>query len=96
MAQNRQLDRLARIVKQLEQGVRQGIAGLQTGISALTASGTGTVPPKPKKELIRALEKLRTALNRAILALERRIGGGTKRKVARKPSARRSKKMPSA
>jgi hypothetical protein len=87
MAGNKQWDRLAKIIKNAEQGLEGGIKSLQQNIKALTAGGT-IGPPKPKKELIRALSRLRKALNKAILALERRIGGTSSRR--KRPSRRKA------
>src|SRR5438128_1533387 len=65
MPRNKQLDRLAQIIRTLEQGLRGSVAALQKNISALT-SGGGIASAKPRKDLIRALERLRAALNKAI------------------------------
>jgi len=80
---HRQLERLKGIVKGLEEGLSSSIKALQRNLSALTGTGGG-VPPKPKRELIKALERLRRALNNAILALERKIGGTQKKKSGAK------------
>jgi hypothetical protein len=85
MAGNKQWDRLAKIIKNAEKGLESGIKSLQQNIKALTAGGIG--PPKPKKDLVRALQRLRKALNKAILSLEHRLGSGT---PARKKRSRRS------
>lgn len=89
MAGNAQLDRLAQIVKTLEQGLAGSVSALQKNIAALTSSASGGVPPKARKELVKALGHLRSALNRAILSLERRISG---RPAPRAKKAARKKK----
>jgi hypothetical protein len=87
MAGNKQLDAAAKVVNSLQDRLVGAIDGLKQNFKALTAGGI--VPPKPKKDLIRALERLRAALNRAILDLEKKIAG--KRSVPRKKTAARKK-----
>ena len=92
MPRNKQLDRLAQIIRTLEQGLRSSVTALQKNISALT-SGGGITAAKPRKDLVRALERLRAALNKAILALEQKIAGGAAPPRPKKTgSAKRRKK----
>jgi hypothetical protein len=81
------LQRLQKIIKNAEKGLEGGIKSLQQNIKALV--GGGLVPPKPKKDLVRALEKLRKGLDKAIRALEKRIAGksGGRKKSAKRKSA---------
>jgi hypothetical protein len=81
MAGNKQLDRLVGVIKNLEKGLESSIVTLQKNISALVLGLGG--PKPPKKELIKALERLRLGLNRALLLLEKKIAG--------KPQPRRRK-----
>ena len=79
---NKQLDGLARIVKTLEQGLSGSISTLQKNIKALASGMSDGVPPKARKELISALARLRTALNSAILTLEKKLGSKPGKKRA--------------
>jgi hypothetical protein len=76
MAANKQVDRLVEVIRGLEKGLQSGIKALQKNVSALSSKA----PKVPKKDLIKALERLRKALNQAILALEKKIGGAPARK----------------
>jgi exonuclease VII small subunit len=76
MAANKQLDRLVSVVRSLEKGLQSSIKALQKNVSALS----GKAPKVPKKDLVKALERLRKALNQAILALEKKITGAPVRK----------------
>jgi len=76
MAANQQIDRLVQVIKGLEKGLQSGIKTLQKNVSALS----GKAPKLPKKDLVKALERLRKALNQAILALEKKIAGAPARK----------------
>ena len=86
MAANKQIDRLVDVIKGLEKGLQSGIKALQKNVSSLSSKA----PKLPKKDLIKALERLRKALNQAILTLEKKISGAPARKSAgRKRAARK-------
>ena len=91
MPRNKQLDRLAQIIRTLEQGLAGSVAALQKNIRALT-SGGGITSAKARRELTRALARLRAALNKAILALEKKIGGGAAPRAKKTGGAKRRKK----
>jgi hypothetical protein len=96
MPGNKQLDMAADFIKKLPKRLATRITSLQKDLSALTVGGF-TPPRPPKKELIRALEKLRTAVNKAILALEKRIDGSpTKSGAKKRATAPRTKKAVAA
>jgi hypothetical protein len=86
--QNKQLDRLAKLIREGEERLEASIITLQKTMKGLF--GSGIVPPKPKKDLLRALERLRKALDSAIRSLERRIAGSQKR-GGKKPAVRKVK-----
>jgi hypothetical protein len=83
MAANKQLDRLVDVIRGLEKGLQSGIKALQKNVSSLSDKA----PKLPKKDLVKALERLRKALNQAILALEKKIGGSPRRKTPRRRKA---------
>jgi hypothetical protein len=87
MAGNKQMERLQEIIARLEKGLSQSIGGLQQSAKALTIGGI--IPPQPKKDLVRALGRLRKAVNKAIMALEKKLKAPApkKKRKAKKAAA---------
>ena len=85
MPGNDRLDKIAKVVESVQERLVSQIESLRKNVSALSAGGI-SLPPRPKKEVIRAIRKLRTALNSALLKLEKRIQGtgGKKKSAARR------------
>jgi hypothetical protein len=90
MPENKQLDMAANLIRKVQENLVDRIDSLKKNIRALTAGGI-TVPAKPRKDLIRALERLRAALNSAILTLEKTIAGKSGATRGKKGTARKRK-----
>jgi hypothetical protein len=87
MAGNKQMERLQEIIKAAEGRLESSIVSLQATMKALL--GGGLIPPKPKKDVLRALQQLRKALDKALRSLEKRIEGAPSR-PARKRARKKS------